>query len=235
MTTTKTLLTLSILSTLAATAHAQAPSAGAPVAATPSPSAPATLPAPGPEAPVVAEPPSTPAPRTETALAEPAPRVDAGAEAEPDKEVGRQYLHGFRIGYSVVMNYDEPTRDGNVSLKDEFGLETPHSFLIGYEGMYRVVGHSWLNVILVGNVTVAGLEQSKFIPIANGLIGMEANESFQVGVGVNIVPDPQGPAHMIMAAGWTPKVGSIHTPVHFFFVPDTRGNHRTGATVGVSW
>jgi hypothetical protein len=40
---------------------------------------------------------------------------------------------------------------------------------------------------------------------------------------------------MIVAAGWTPKVGSIHTPVHFFFVPDTEHNHRMGATIGMSW
>jgi hypothetical protein len=40
---------------------------------------------------------------------------------------------------------------------------------------------------------------------------------------------------MIAAAGWTPKVGQIYTPVHFFFVPDTEKNHRMGATIGMSW
>jgi hypothetical protein len=30
-------------------------------------------------------------------------------------------------------------------------------------------------------------------------------------------------------------VGSIQTPIHFFFVPDTEGNHRMGATVGMTW
>lgn len=40
---------------------------------------------------------------------------------------------------------------------------------------------------------------------------------------------------MIVAAGWSPKVGSMYTPVHFYVVPDTRGSHRTGATIGVSW
>jgi len=55
---------------------------------------------------------------------------------------------------------------------------------------------------------------------AVGLIGAEFNESFQLGIGVNVTPDPDAPTHAIIAAGWTPRVGSIHTPVHFFFVPE---------------
>ena len=90
------------------------------------------------------------------------------------------------------------------SLKKEFGLKSPNMMLLGYEGFYRIVGHSWLNVLMVGNVTVAGLEQSKFIPAASGLLGFEFNSSFQLGVGVNLTPDPQAPSHMIAAAGWTP-------------------------------
>ena len=46
--------------------------------------------------------------------------------------------------------------------------------ILGYEGFYRIIGHSWLNVLMVGNVTVAGLEQSKFIPSASGLLGLES-------------------------------------------------------------
>jgi hypothetical protein len=40
---------------------------------------------------------------------------------------------------------------------------------------------------------------------------------------------------MIIAAGWTPLVGSIQTPVHGFFMPDADGNFRVGATVGMNW
>ena len=87
----------------------------------------------------------------------------------------------------------------------------------------------------IHNFTVAGLEQSKFIPAASGLIGFEFQPSFQLGVGVNLTPDPAAPSHMIAAAGWTPSVGDIQTPVHFFIVPDTEGNHRMGATRGMSW
>lgn len=163
---------------------------------------------------------------------------------------GQRFLHGMRIGWTYIQNFEEPNRPGEnegelQSVKDKFGLKTPHMMLLGYEGMYRIVGHSWLNVVLVGNVTIAGLEQSKFIPAASGLIGAEFNESFQVGVGVNVTPDPDAPTHAIIAAGWTPRVGSIHTPVHFFWVPEPAstdamgekhaGNSRFGATVGVTW
>ena len=159
---------------------------------------------------------------------------------------GQRFLHGVRIGWTYIMNFDVKNRENEtegepmVSVKEKYGLKTPNMMLIGYEGMYRIVGHSWLNVIMVGNVTVAGLEQSKFIPAASGLIGAEFNESFQLGVGVNVTPDPDAPTHAIIAAGWTPRVGSIHTPVHFFFVPEPgvngeKGNHRVGGTVGVTW
>jgi len=151
------------------------------------------------------------------------------------RPVGRRFLHGFRLGWTYIYNMEKPTREDGSSLAMKYGLKSPNMMLLGYEGFYRIVGHSWLNVLMVGNVTIAGLEQSKFIPAASGLIGFEFNRAFQLGVGVNLTPDPESPSHMIAAAGWTPSVGSIQTPVHFFFVPDTEGNHRMGATVGMTW
>jgi hypothetical protein len=178
-----------------------------------------------------AEPAGAPLPAAEAPLA--APPVDS--EEGWGRPVGRRFMHGFRLGWTYIYNMDKPTRDGGMSLAQEFELKSPNMMLLGYEGFYRIVGHSWLNVLLVGNVTVAGLEQSKFIPAASGLIGMEIDRAFQIGVGVNATPDPQSPTHMIAAAGWTPKVGAINTPIHFFFVPDTEGNHRMGATLGLTW
>jgi len=216
--------------TVTATAHAQPADVpfveSSPPAAAP---APTTAPAPAP----------TPAPPAVAAAPTPAPAPGAVAQDEDEegwrRPVGRRFLHGFRFGWTYIYNYDKPTRDNGMSLKDEFKLRTPNMLLLGYEGFYRIVGHSWLNVLMVGNVTVAGLEQSKFIPAASGLIGFEFDRSFQLGVGVNATPDPENPTHMIAAAGWTPTVGSIQTPVHFFFVPDTEKNHRMGATVGMTW
>ncbi len=231
----KKLIALTIVSTIAASAGtALAQPSGTPAGDTP----PSTEPAIVPDQAAPSEPEAA-APiadrEVETAATTEAPEVaeqsDDGWRAPP----GRRLLHGFRIGYNYIMNYDEPTREDGSSIKDYVGLETPHSMLLGYEAFYRVTGHDWLNILLVGNVTVAGLEQSKFIPAASGLIGFEFDQSFQLGVGVNLTPDPEAPSHMIAAAGWSPMVGSLQTPVHFYFVPDTNRNHRMGATVGVTW
>lgn len=199
--------------------------------------------------------PSTPAPDPTPAPAMPAPapvatvatttpavgEPEVHAEQVDHKKPMAHLLHGFRVGAMYVKNIEKPTREGKdsgtmTSLKEQFDLKAPYSMLLGYEGMYRVMSQSWLNVILVGNVTVAGLEQSKFIPAVSGLIGAEFDQSFQIGLGVNLVPDDQSPSHMIVAAGWTPKVGTIYTPIHFFVVPDpVTKNTRFGTTVGVSW
>jgi hypothetical protein len=145
-------------------------------------------------------------------------------------------LHGIRFGYGYVLNYDKPVAAlGGQSLKDKVGLRTPSHFLLGYEVVYRVVGHSWLNVILLGNAMLAGLEQSKVLPSANLLIGFEFKNSFQVGVGAHLEPLAGSEAHSIVAAGWTPRVGTIYMPVHFYFVPDVDGVHHLGMTTGVTF
>jgi hypothetical protein len=145
-------------------------------------------------------------------------------------------LHGFRLGFGYVANYDKPMEslDG-ISLKEKIGLKSPAHFLLGYEVMYRVVSQSWLNVLLLGNAMVAGLEQSKVLPTGNLLIGAEINNSFQIGVGANLSPLKGQEAHTIIAAGWTPKVGTLYTPFHVFFIPDVDGAHRLGVTTGVTF
>ena len=114
-------------------------------------------------------------------------------------------------------------------------MRTPSHFIAGYEAFYRMVGHSWLNVILVANANVAGLEQAKFYPSGNLLIGAEINNSFQLGVGAHLEPLAGSEAHMILAAGWTPRVGTFYVPLHAFFIPDVDGVHRMGVTTGVTW
>jgi hypothetical protein len=198
-----------------------------------------------------------PAPAGERVLVPPAPGMAAaiapGTQAEVvaapaatappagddgfDTPVKQRTMHGFRLGYMFVNDFDrrlEPD-DPETSLKEGAGMKSPHLFLIGYEVTRRLVGHSWLNLILVGNVTVGGLEQSKFYPSANALIGFEFEEAFQIGVGPNLTPDPEKVAHIIFAGGWTPAVGSFRVPVHGFYIPDVDGVWRTGATVGVNW
>ena len=148
----------------------------------------------------------------------------------------QKFLSGFRLGYSYVADFDKPTKTFNgESLAQRTGMRSPHQFLIGYEGVYRMVGQSWLNVILVGNVMAGGLEQSKFYPSVNALLGFEFNNNFQIGVGANVTPLKDNIAHTIFAAGWTPQAGSFYVPIHVFFVPDVDGVHRMGVTTGVTW
>jgi hypothetical protein len=233
----KTILTAALALTVAHTAYAQPGNEDDPNCCAPAPQPP-----PPPQPQPAAAPQEVAVIRVEApvaaAAAQPAPIAEP-TDSGWSRPVGRRFLHGFRLGWTYLYNMNEETRmDENgmpTSIGKEFGLKSPNMMLIGYEGFYRIVGHSWLNVLMVGNVTVAGLEQSKFIPAASGLLGFEFDRSFQLGVGVNLTPDPESPSHMIAAAGWTPDVGSIQMPIHFFFVPDTEGNHRMGATVGVTW
>ena len=214
------------LSLVTAGARAQPPSTPPPAV---DPCAPQPSPCPAPKA--AADPSTVAAPTTPAAIDRPQtePRRDG---PPPDA----RFLHGFRIGYGYTFKHDEPVEGlGGKSVEEKAGMRTPHHLLLGYEAFYRMVGHSWLNVLLVGNVMVAGLEQSKFFPSANLLIGFELANSFQVGVGANLSPIGGSEAHMILAAGWTPRVGSFYVPVHGFFIPDVDGVHRAGVTTGVTW
>ena len=156
------------------------------------------------------------------------------AKKDPLSDV--TFLSGIRLGYSYVAKNDEPLESlGGKSLADRTGAKSPHSFLLGYEMVVRLMGHSWLNVILLADALVAGLEQSKFLPSGNGLMGFEINNSFQVGVGAHITPLKGQEGHVVAAAGWTPRVGNFYIPVHALFVPDVEGNHRMGVLTGVTW
>ncbi len=237
-----------ITSLASADDHPSLPSPGAPPepTATPTwaipPSAPST-PAPAPNSTVKmtleatqTQPPLQGPTPTGTSLPEPGedkPALSLAKHRSPDDYV---FLHGFRLGYGHVMDYEKPTDSfGGKSLKEQANLRSPHHFLLGYEVMYRVVTHSWLNVLLLGNVMIAGLEQSKFLPSGNFLIGAELKNSFQIGVGANVSPLKGSEAHTVLAAGWTPRVGTVYTPVHFYFIPDVDGNHRIGVTTGVTF
>ena len=107
--------------------------------------------------------------------------------------------------------------------------------MLGYELAWRMVGHDWLNLLLIGNVLIAGLEQSRFFPSGNLLLGFEIFEMAQVGIGISVTPTKEEPAHMVIAAGWTPRIGSFYVPVHAFFVPDIAGHHKFGVTVGINF
>src|SRR5262245_47805334 len=103
--------------------------------------------------PIVAQPPSQVAPpnpaQQPTALPPPAQQSSVRMTLEATQQMDRppppqpkaerspddySLLHGFRLGYGYVMNYDEPAESfGGKSLKEQAHLRSPHHFLLGYE------------------------------------------------------------------------------------------------------
>src|SRR5262245_21944744 len=110
--------------------------------------------------------PAPPAPEASAlAPAPPAPAEQKPAAAKPDDDEGphppvsKRFVSGFRLGWMYVAKINQPMADrDNMSLAQKYGLKSPNMFVLGYEGFYRVTGHSWLNVLMVGNVSIAGLE-----------------------------------------------------------------------------
>ena len=161
----------------------------------------------------------------------------AGEELpEPPQEI---FMHGFRLGYLYVNGIGtalDPRNDPDgQTYAERYDMRAPHLFMFGYEITWRMIGHDWLNVILTANLLIAGLEQSRFFPSCNFLIGFEAFRMAQQGIGVSLTPTLEEPAHMIIAAGFTPRIGSFYVPIHAFFVPDMDGHHKLGITLGISF
>ena len=131
--------------------------------------------------------------------------------------------HGFRMGYGYV----------NAPKNHEL-LQSNWLYLLGYELNQTIYGGDWINVLFVQNISVVGVNQSLFIPSGNILMGFEFNERFQIASGINMVPSDNW-CHMVVAAGWTPKVGDINIPFHVSYVPDVDNQWRTYLTTGVNW
>ncbi len=173
---------------------------------------------------------AAPATAPATALpAEPTTSTDGRLERiQPDRPLPKVgFTHGFRIGYGFVK------LDGT----DEDPLQSSHLFTVGYEVQQRIIGGGWLNVLMVENIMVSGINQSKFIPTANLLLGFEFKDQLQVGAGMNLSPfsATEDIVHMVMGVGYTPQVGSFNVPVHASFIPDVDGNWRAQLTTGVNW
>lgn len=167
--------------------------------------------------------------------------AQSAEEPTLEEETGPETLfnHGFRLGYLHLMNSGctrNPNADDTcVNAERVHDIQAPHFFLIGYELTQRLKGNDWLNVLFVENITVGGLEQSLFIPSFNFMIGFEFANQLQIGTGLHLLPTEHKPLHMIIAVGYTPRIGSINVPVHLLFIPDVDEQHRIATTVGVNW
>ena len=115
-------------------------------------------------------------PAAQTAAPEPATAHVASATSatahveriestDPPPRIG--FTHGFRIGYSFVR------LDG----ADTDPLASSHLVTVGYEVQQRIIGGGWLNVLMIENVMVSGINPSRFIPTANLLLGFEFKDS----------------------------------------------------------
>ena len=141
-------------------------------------------------------------------------------------------MHGIRLGINYIYNTETESGQDYMS---QIHLKKPTQFVIGYEMMQRVVGQEWVNFIFAENIMIAGLEQSSISPVLNFLSGFEIYNRLQLAVGINITFIRESWSHMIFALGWTPQVGTIFIPVHFYFVPDVENRHRMGLTVGLNF
>jgi len=143
------------------------------------------------------------------------------------------HLHGVRLGYAYVN-----TPEADLKVAEASGLEVnPNYALIGYELNQRIDGGSWLNLLFVQNVMLAGMNQSMVRPQLNTLVGFDVETLAELGVGVNWNPlDPHGrPIHLVTAVGATPLVGHMNVPIHVTWIPDLEDYWRFGVTLGVNW
>jgi len=147
------------------------------------------------------------------------------ALAHADDEPIMESMHGFRMGYSYV----------NVAPGESSALASPHLFVLGYELTQRVLGGGMVDVVVVENVAVTGLNQSILIPSGNLLLGLELNKMLQLGAGAQVAPLGDQPFHMVVAAGFSPPSGDLNVPLHVAYIPDVHGNWRLVSTIGVNW
>ncbi|MFT5684701.1 MAG: hypothetical protein ACI8RZ_005645 [Myxococcota bacterium] len=145
-----------------------------------------------------------------------APAVSFNGESVPEMH------HGFRVGYAY-------TRD------DSFAA--PHLLVMGYEVSQEITGGGGLDVLMLANLSISGLNQSVAWPTLNLLIGCELSDALQIGVGPSIawtMPEDKV-LHMVLAAGWEARAGTLGVPLHFAWIPDVDGEDRFIATTGVTF
>ena len=133
---------------------------------------------------------------------------------------------GIRMGYNYI----------NAKTAD---IRSPHMFALGFEMQQTLEGGSWLDILFVENVTISGLDQSKFAPSFSTLVGFEIDKQVQLGVGPNLALfDPSGEGnyfHIITGVGYTADAGIFSVPIHLSYIPDINKFWRIALTTGVNW
>ncbi|WP_019948282.1 hypothetical protein [Hymenobacter aerophilus] len=143
-------------------------------------------------------------------LPQPGPAVP-GDDPLPEPTVS---LSGPRIGFTVLT--------GGVvdKAREEFGLN-PFLTQFGWQFETRIFrlssGTSGLFELVP---LIGGLEQGKFIPSLNALIGIRGPRGFEFGLGPNLTPASAGIA---LAVGTSFKVEDVNFPVNLAVVPGNGG------------
>lgn len=175
------------------------------------------VPRPVPATPIVILPPL--APSSPAALTVPAPAarpVVPGPVVPGDEGIGGVVsLSGPRIGFTVL------TGGAAARAREELPGLNPFLTQFGWQFETRIFrlpnGTAGLFefVPLIG-----GLEQSKFIPSLNALIGIRGPKGFEFGIGPNLTPVS---ANVALAVGTSFRSGGVNFPLNLAVVPGNGG------------
>ena len=151
----------------------------------------------------------------------PSPAVP-GDEPLPEQTVT---LSGPRLGITVLT--------GGVAqkAKDEFKVD-PFLTQFGWQFETRIFRLSTgLSGLFEFVPLIGGLEQGKFVPSLNALIGLRGPKGFEFGLGPNITPVS---ANIALAVGTSFHVEDVNFPVNLAVVPGN-GGARFSLLVGFNY
>ena len=142
--------------------------------------------------------------------------------AEPPK---METVSGFRMGYGYV---------------EDDRLTTNHLMILGWDHMAFIDSGSNIDVVVAGNLSLGGMNQSEVLPSGHLVVGYQMFDSIQFGVGPIVTIDEVEPEiiprlNMIVAAGWNIEMGDAYLPLHVGYVPDPDGRWRAYVTTGMNW
>ena len=152
----------------------------------------------------------------------PRPAVPGAAPGDEVRPAEAVALSGPRIGVTLLM--------GGVADKarEEYSIN-PFLMQFGWQFETRLFRLPSSTAGLFGFVPlIAGLEQGKFVPSLNALLGIRGPKGFEFGVGPNVTPVS---ANVALAVGTSFQSNGINFPVNLAVVPGN-GGARISLLVG---
>ena len=177
------------------------------------------VPRPAPATPIVILPPLAPsssAAPTVPAPAAPSGPVVPGPVVPGDEGIGEVVsLSGPRIGFTVL------TGGAAARAREELPGLNPFLTQFGWQFETRIFRLSNGTAGLFEFVPlIGGLEQSRFIPSLNALIGIRGPKGFEFGIGPNLTPVS---ANVALAVGTSFRSGGVNFPLNLAVVPGNGG------------